>query len=44
MLYDLERDPGQFTNLAMNPDFQPVRDRLHKQLRERIAAAARRGR
>ena len=38
-LYDLELDPEQYTNLAGDPRFAAVGERLHARLRERIAIA-----
>lgn len=39
MLYDMEKDPKQHTNLAMNPEYASIRDHLHKRLMERIQDA-----
>ncbi len=39
MLYDLEKDPEQYTNLAGNSDYASIRKRLHKRLMQRIEAA-----
>lgn len=39
MLYDMEQDPQQYTNLAENPEFAAVRKQLHERLLERIATA-----
>jgi len=33
MLYDMKSDPGQFTNLAANPNYAGVKKRLHSRLR-----------
>jgi len=38
MLYDMKSDPGQFTNLAANPNYAGLRSRLHRHLRERVAS------
>ncbi len=40
MLYDMETDPKQFTNLAADPKFATVKERLHQRLLERIADAS----
>ncbi len=37
MLYDMEKDPKQLTNLAKNPEYVAVKERLHKRLLERRA-------
>ncbi|MDG2125319.1 MAG: sulfatase [Verrucomicrobiales bacterium] len=37
MLFDMQNDPGQFTNLASHPDHAPTRTRLHQHLTERVA-------
>ena len=39
MLYDMEHDPGQLTNLAASSDYALIRDRLHQRLMQRIEAA-----
>lgn len=39
MLYDMEQDPEQFTNLATDPKFVSLKEQLHKRLTKRIAAA-----
>ena len=39
MLYDLEKDPAQYTNLAEEPEFASIRIQLHKRLKKRIKAA-----
>lgn len=39
MLYDLEQDPQQFTNLATDPNFAPIRKRLHQRLTKRLEDA-----
>jgi len=36
MLYDMEKDPKQFTNLAHDPKFEAVKDKLHRRLRTRV--------
>lgn len=40
-LYDVAADPEELHNLAHAPDSRPIRERLSKQLRRRIAAANR---
>ena len=35
-LYDMRNDPGQFTNLATNPEYTATRDHLSRQLSERL--------
>lgn len=37
-LYDMQNDPQQFNNLAGNPLYQKVEDRLQKMLDEKLAA------
>jgi len=37
-LYDMEADPGQFTNLAGDSDHEAVREMLSEQLKKRLAA------
>lgn len=39
MLYDMEKDPKQFTNLVADPDYADEVERLHLRLMERIAIA-----
>jgi arylsulfatase A-like enzyme len=39
MLYDMEQDPSQYTNLASNPEYASTRKRLHARLTKRIKAA-----
>lgn len=39
MLYDMEADPKQFTNLASDPAHAPTVQKLHARLRERIELA-----
>ena len=39
MLYDMDIDPSQYTNLASKPEFSDVKKRLFRQLRKRIATA-----
>lgn len=39
MLYDMEKDPKQFNNLAVNPEYDGVVRELHARLKERIEAA-----
>ena len=39
MLYDMESDPEQFTNLAARPEFSSIRNELHQRLMERLEAA-----
>ena len=36
MLYDMEKDPKQFTNLADDPKFAGVKAKLHRRLRTRV--------
>jgi hypothetical protein len=38
-LYDLDRDPYEPTNLAGQPDYRPVRQKLQRELR-RLATKA----
>ncbi|MEM7791898.1 MAG: sulfatase-like hydrolase/transferase, partial [Verrucomicrobiota bacterium] len=40
-LYDMEKDPGQRNNLATNPEFSEIRQRLHDRLMERLEMAKR---
>ncbi|MGB0415128.1 MAG: sulfatase [Coraliomargarita sp.] len=40
MLYNLKKDPEQYTNLAMNPEYAVKKQELHERLQERIHAAA----
>lgn len=39
MLYDMEKDPKQFNNLAMNPEYAAVMGELKERLEERVEAA-----
>lgn len=39
MLYDMEQDPAQWTNLAESIEHRVVREALHQRLQERIQAA-----
>ena len=39
MLYDMEKDPKQFNNLAMNPEYAAVMSELKERLEERVEAA-----
>ena len=39
MLYDMQQDPEQYTNLAADPKYTSVRKRLHKRLLARIESA-----
>jgi arylsulfatase A-like enzyme len=39
MLYDMETDPCQYTNLADDPDYAKIKNRLHRRLMERIDKA-----
>ena len=39
MLYDMQTDPQQFTNLADNAEFAETKQRLHERLTRRIKAA-----
>ena len=39
MLYDMEQDPGQHTNLAANSKHGAISRRLHERLMKRIEAA-----
>ena len=39
MLYDMEKDPEQYTNLAENPDYASIKMRLHERLLKRIDTA-----
>ena len=36
-LFDVEKDPNQYTNLAMNPEFTKVVDRFKIQMAQRLA-------
>ena len=38
MLYDMKSDPGQFANLAADPNYAGVKTQLRRRLRERIAS------
>ncbi|MEM1223540.1 MAG: sulfatase [Verrucomicrobiota bacterium] len=38
-LYDMEKDPGQRNNLATNPEYSEIRQRLHDRLMERLEMA-----
>ena len=40
MLYNMEADPKQFTNLSGNPAYAAVEKQLHEQLQARVLAAA----
>jgi arylsulfatase A-like enzyme len=39
MLYDMEKDPNQYTNLATNPKYASIKTQLHERLMKRIQAA-----
>lgn len=39
MLYDMEKDPSQFTNLANDAEYASIQRRLHERLMQRIDAA-----
>ena len=39
MLYDMEKDPSQFTNIASHAEYVSIKNRLHQRLQERIEAA-----
>ncbi len=39
MLYDMEKDPQQYHNLAGNPEYKGIRTHLHGRLMERIESA-----
>lgn len=39
MLYDMEQDPSQYTNLATNSEYASIRGQLHERLIKRIEAA-----
>ena len=39
MLYDMEKDPKQFNNLAMNPEYAALMGELKERLEERVEAA-----
>ena len=36
MLYDMEKDPRQFTNLANDPAHAAIKRQLHSRLQSRI--------
>ena len=36
MLYDMEKDPKQFTNLAEDPAHAAIKDKLFKRLKQRL--------
>ncbi|MEM9400078.1 MAG: sulfatase [Verrucomicrobiota bacterium] len=36
MLYDMEKDPEQHSNLANNPEFKNIKEKLHTRLMQRI--------
>ena len=36
MLYDMEKDPRQFTNLANDPAHAAIKRQLHRRLQSRI--------
>ena len=38
-LFDMQTDPDQYTNLASNPEYKAVKQRLHKRLMQRIKKA-----
>ena len=40
MLYNMEKDPKQFTNLARHPEYAGKVKELRARLRERLEAAA----
>ena len=39
MLYDMEKDPKQFTNLAEDPAHAAIKDKLFKRLKQRLELA-----
>ena len=41
MLYDMEIDPAQYTNLAGHAEFAAIQKQLHERLMERIELAKR---
>ena len=40
MLYDVEKDPKQFTNLAEDPAHAAIKDKLFKRLKQRLELAS----
>ena len=42
MLYDMEKDPKQFTNLAKNPEYAETFEKLYSRLQKRVAIAEQR--
>ena len=40
MLYDMEQDPSQYTNLADAPEYASIKTKLHERLMQRIQAAS----
>jgi hypothetical protein len=41
MLYDMDKDPKQFTNLVSNPEYAGTVETLKARLKERVEAALR---
>ena len=39
MLYEMDQDPRQFTNLATNPEYVSIKEQLHERLMKRIEEA-----
>jgi hypothetical protein len=39
MLYNMEQDPSQYTNLASDPEYASIKRQLHQRLMKRIEAA-----
>ena len=39
MLYDMEKDPRQFTNLAGRPEYAEIEKQLRERLESRVQAA-----
>ncbi|MEM1295012.1 MAG: sulfatase [Verrucomicrobiota bacterium] len=41
MLFDMEKDPGQFTNLAGLPEYEKTAKKLHSRLMKRVGSSGR---